>query len=91
MNRQTIITILLFFVAVVGQAQTKVWNKIMTGYVNVPIISITKVSIDNDRTEVFFHLEVPQQAAGDSLPLAAKPILRADGKEYAVKGQHGRM
>ena len=86
MNRQTIINILLFFVAVVGQAQTKVWNKIMTGYVNVPIISITKVSIDNDRTEVFFHLEVPQQAAGDSLPLAAKPILRADGKEYAVKG-----
>ena len=86
MNKQTIITILLAFFAVVGQAQTKVWNKIMTGYVNVPVISITKVSIDNDRTEVFFHLEVPQQKTGDSVPLATKPTLRADGKEFAVKG-----
>jgi thiol-disulfide isomerase/thioredoxin len=86
MNKQTFITILLAFIAVMGQAQTKVWNKIMTGYVNVPVISITKVSIDNDRTEVFFHLEVPQQKTGDSVPLATKPTLRADGKEYAVKG-----
>ena len=86
MNKQTIITILLAFFAVMGHAQKKVWNKIMTGYVNVPIISITKVSIDNDRTEVFFHLEVPQQKTGDSVPLATKPTLRADGKEYAVKG-----
>ena len=86
MNKQTIITILLAFIAVMGHAQTKVWNKIMTGYVNVPIISITKVSIDNDRTEVFFHLEVPQQKTGDSVPLATKPTLRADGKEFAVKG-----
>ena len=86
MNKQTIITILLAFFAVMGHAQKKVWNKIMTGYVNVPIISITKVSIDNDRTEVFFHLEVPQQKTGDSVPLATKPTLRADGKEFAVKG-----
>ena len=86
MNKQTIITILLAFVAVAEQAQTKVWNKIMTGYVNVPIISINKVSIYDDRTEVSFHLEVPQQKTGDSVPLATKPTLRADGKEYAVKG-----
>jgi thiol-disulfide isomerase/thioredoxin len=86
MNRQTIITIMLTFVAVLGQAQTKVWNKVVAGYVNVPIISITKVSIDNDRTEVFFHLDVPQEMTGDSIPIAAKPTLRADGKEYAVKG-----
>ena len=86
MNKQTIITILRAFFAVMGHAQKKVWNKIMTGYVNVPIISITKVSIDNDRTEVFFHLEVPQQKTGDSVPLATKPTLRADGKEFAVKG-----
>ena len=85
-NRQTIITLLLLFVAVVAQAQTKVWNKIVTGYVNVPIISITKVSIYNDRTEVFFHLEVPQHKTGDAIPLAATPTLRADGKDYAVKG-----
>ncbi len=86
MNRQTIITILLAFVAMLGQAQTKVWNKIVTGYASVPFMSITKVSIYDDRTEVFFRLEVPEQAAGDSLPIAAKPTLRVGGKEYAVKG-----
>lgn len=86
MNKKTIITLLLALVAIVGQAQTKVWNKIVTGYVNVPIINITKVSIYDDRTEVFFHLEVPQQMTGDTIPLATKPILSADGKKYAVKG-----
>lgn len=86
MNRKTIITILLALVAMLGQAQTKVWNKIVTGYANVPVMSITKVSIYDDRTEVFFRLEVPEQAAGDSLPIAAKPTLRVGGKEYAVKG-----
>ena len=50
MNKQTILTILFVLVAIVGQAQTKVWNKIVTGYVNVPIINITKVSIYDDRT-----------------------------------------
>ena len=89
MNKKTIITLLLTLVAVVGQAQTKVWNKIVTGYVNVPIISISKVSIYDDRTEVFFHLEVPQQKTGDTVPLATKPTLCADGKEYAVKGATG--
>ena len=81
-----LITILLVLMAVAGQAQTKVWNKIVTGYVNVPFISITKVSMYDDHTEVFFHLEVPQQMAGDTIPLATKPILRADGKDYAAKG-----
>ena len=86
MYKQSILTILLAFVAMAGQAQTKVWNKIVTGYVNVPIINVTKVSIYDDRTEVFFHLEVPQQMTGDAVPLATKPTLHADGKPYAVKG-----
>ncbi len=81
-----LITILLALMAVAGQAQTNVWNKIVTGYVNVPFINITKVSIYDDHTEVFFHLEVPQQMAGDTIPIATKPILRADGKDYAAKG-----
>ena len=89
MNRHTILTIVFAFALMTVQAQTKVWNKIVTGYVNVPIISITKVSIDNNRTEVFFHLDVPQQKTGDTVPLATKPTLCADGKEYAVKGATG--
>ena len=58
----------------------------MTGYANTPIIKVTKVAIYDDRTEVFLRLEGPQQMAGQSVPIAAKPILKADGKDYAVKG-----
>ena len=87
MNLKKILSsVLLLLVMMTGQAQTKVWNKIVTGYVNVPIINITKVSVFDDRTEVFFHLEVPQQMTGEAVPLATKPTLRADGKSYAVKG-----
>ena len=86
MNKSTILAMLLVLLALTVQAQTKVWNKIVTGYVNVPIISISKVAIYDNRTEVFFHLEVPQQKTGDSVPLATKPILTADGRQYAVKG-----
>ena len=77
---------MLAFVAMTGQAQTKVWENVVTGYVNNPIVKVTKVAIYVDRTEVFFHFEVPQQMAGDSVPMATKPTLTADGKTYAVKG-----
>lgn len=87
MNKIKIFSSALFvLVAMAGQAQTKVWNKIVTGYVNVPIINITKVAVFDDRTEVFFHMDVPQQGVGETIPLATNPTLRADGKSYAVKG-----
>ncbi len=86
MLKKTIITFLLLFIAVVGQAQKKVWDNVVTGYANVPIIKVTKVAIYDDRTEVFLRLEMPQQMAGESGILAANPTLRADGKTYAVKG-----
>ena len=84
-----VLTFILAFLPTHGQAQTKVWNKIATGYVNVPIISITKVSIDKNRTVVSFRLDVPQHMTGDTIPLATQPTLRADGKPYVVKGATG--
>ena len=84
--KHTFITALLALVAMTGWAQKKVWDNVVTGYVNIPIINVTKVAIYDDRTEVFFHLEVPQQMAGESAPLATKPMLTADGKTYSVKG-----
>ena len=78
--------LLLALVATTGWAQKKVWNDIVTGYASAPIIKVTKVAFYDDRTEVFLRLEVPQRMAGQSVPIAAKPILKADGKEYAVKG-----
>lgn len=86
MKFKTILAILLALISVTGGAQTRVWDNIVTGNFNWPIISITKVSFFDDRTEVFFHLEVPRQAAGDSVPLATQPTLQAGGKSYAVKG-----
>ena len=84
--KKIIATLLLALVATTGWAQKKVWDNVVTGYVNVTIIKVTKVAIYDDRTEVFFHFEVPQQMAGESVPLATKPTLTADGKTYAVKG-----
>ena len=76
---------MLAFVAMTGQAQTKVWENVVTGYVNNPIVKVTKVAIYDDRTEVFLRFELPQ-AAGQSGPLAITPTLQADGMDYAVKG-----
>ncbi len=86
MGKKIILAIILAIAAMTGYSQTKVWNNVVTGYVNVPIINVTKVAIYDDHTEVFLHLEVPQQMAGQSAPLATKPTLTADGKTYAVKG-----
>ena len=83
--KKIIATLLLALVATTGWAQKKVWNDIVTGYASAPIIKVTKVAFYDDRTEVFLRLEVPQRMAGQSVPIAAKPILKADGKEYAVK------
>ena len=85
MNKRTIISILLALAAVAGQAQTKVWENVVTGYVNSPLVKVTKVAIYDDRTEVFLRFELPQ-AAGQSGPIATNPTLQADGKDYAVKG-----
>lgn len=85
MNKRTIISILLALAAVSGQAQTKVWENVVTGYVNSPLVKVTKVAIYDDRTEVFLRFELPQ-AAGQSGPIATNPTLQADGKDYAVKG-----
>ena len=84
--KKIIATLLLALVATTGWAQKKVWDNVVTGYANTPIIKVTKVAIYDDRTEVFLRLEGPQQMAGQSVPIAAKPILKADGKDYAVKG-----
>ncbi len=86
MKNKAIILFLSAFFALVGQSQTKVWNNIVTGYVNPPIGEVRKVAIYDDRTEVFFHMDFPKQAVGQEFPIATKPALHADGKQYAVKG-----
>lgn len=84
--KQFFSTLLLVLVAMTGWAQQKVWGNVVTGHTNVPYFKVTRVAIYDDRTEVFLRLEVPQQMTGESVPLATKPTLTADGKTYAVKG-----
>ena len=86
MSKKVAIVLLFALVALTGWAQTKVWNEIVTGYANIPLINVTKVEIYSDRTEVSLHINLPAQAAGEKIPVASNTILRADGKEYAVKG-----
>ena len=82
--KQFFSTLLLVLVAMTGWAQQKVWDNVVTGHTNVPDFKVTKVAIYNDRTEVFFHLDM--HMAGESVPLATKPTLTVDGKTYSVKG-----
>lgn len=82
--KRRIAFLLLVLVAMTGWAQQKVWDNVVTGHTNVPDFKVTKVAIYNDRTEVFFHLDM--HTAGESVPLATKPTLTADGKTYSVKG-----
>ena len=84
--KRVLFIILLALVVMTGWAQKRVWENVVTGYAKIPIIKVSKVAIYDDRTEVFFRLEMPQQMAGESGILAANPTLRADGKTYAVKG-----
>ena len=84
--KKIIATLLLALIATTGWAQKKVWDNVVTGHANAPIIKVAKVAIYDDRTEVFLRLEGRQQMVGQSVPIAAKPILKADGKDYAVKG-----
>ena len=86
MKKLLLSTVMLALVATTGWAQQKVWDNVVTGHANVPYFKVTKVAIYDDRTEVFFHFEVPQQMTGESVPMATKPTLTADGKTYAVKG-----
>ena len=84
--KQFFSTLLLVLVAMTGWAQQKVWDNVVTGHANVPYFKVTKIAIYDDRTEVFLRLEGRQQMVGQSVPIAAKPILKADGIDYAVKG-----
>ena len=50
---------LLVLVALAGQAQkVNTWNDVVVGYSNVPILTVTKVTLYEDRTEVALFLNL---------------------------------
>lgn len=52
--KKTILTTLLFLVAMMGWAQKseRIWNNVVVGYTNVAWSEVTKVGMYADRTEV---------------------------------------
>ena len=81
--RKIIISMMLALVALAGHAQTKetVWNNVIMGYANVPVIKVTKVTLSADRTDVCLRIDFQKGKRIGFLPDIA---LKANGKEYAV-------
>ena len=75
-------TILLALVALAGQAQTKVWNNVVTGYNNAPMINIEKVTLAEDRTELAMRITYLK---GRQMGFTSDVYLQTGGKQYAVK------
>ena len=73
---------LLALVVMAGQAQTKVWNDVVTSYSNASIVKVTQVAFYNDRTEMSLHVD---SRAGQWIRINEKSFLQADGKQYAIK------
>lgn len=76
-----IITILFLCTSLIGQAQI-IWNEVVTGYANTPYVSVTKVVMYDDRTEMTFHIDFVK---GQWIRIAPNTMLQADGKDYMVK------
>ena len=81
--KSTIITILLAFAALTVQAQTKVWDNIVMGYANAPIINVNRVALYADRTDVSLHIDYRK---GRQMGFSRGTALKAGGKEYKVTG-----
>ncbi len=61
---------------------TKIWNEVVMGYANTPAIGVKSVALYGDRTEVAVHINYHK---GRQIGFPPNIILRADGKEYAVR------
>ena len=89
MNKKSIITALLAFVAMAGQAQETVWNNVVAGYNNTQrTVSVTKVDFQADRTDVVIHIDY---VAGQWIRIAKDTYLEADGKQMNLIEPGGWM
>ena len=82
MNKRSITTILLAIVALTGLSQTKIWDKVVTGFANVPYLKLTKVAMYDDQTDITLHLDYIK---GMGISIAPNTVLKADGHDYALK------
>ncbi len=82
MNKQSVITILFVLVSMTGRAQTVVWDEVVTGYVNQSGVSVTKVALNDNRTELTLHVSLVK---GAWITIAPNTVLKTDGKDFALQ------
>ena len=73
---------LLVLSCMTGKAQTKVWNDIVAGYTNANVLTVKRVAIYGDRTELSLHIDYVK---GQWISIAPNTVIKADGKEQMVK------
>ena len=83
MKLKTIIIAMIAVAALTVQAQTKVWDNIVMGYANAPIINVNRVALYADRTDVSLHIDYRK---GRQMGFSRGTALKAGGKEYKVTG-----
>ena len=76
-------TIVLAITCMAALAQkSKVWDEVITGYSNIPVINITKVTFTSDSTEVCMRLSF---RAGKQFGFTSGTHLKVGTQQYAVK------
>ena len=79
--KKIILPALLALIALTSQAQEIIWNDIVMGYANVPIIKVNRVAMYTDRTDVDLQINFRK---GQQIGFMPGTALKADGKEYKV-------
>ena len=83
MKFKTIIIAMIAVAALTVQAQTIVWDNIVMGYANAPIINVNRVALYADRTDVSLHIDYRK---GRQMGFSRGTALKAGGKDYKVTG-----
>ena len=79
--KKIILSAFLALIALTSQAQEIIWNDIVMGYANVPIIKVNRVAMYTDRTDVDLQINFRK---GQQIGFMPGTALKADGKEYKV-------
>ena len=77
MNKKTIITALLALVTLTALGQENIWNNVIMGYANAPIIKVNRVAMYADRTDVNLRIDYRK---GQRMGFSKGTALKADGK-----------
>ena len=82
MNKKTIITALLAFIAMAGQGQV-VWEEPMKAYTTSPLFEVRKVELTTERTILYVRYSA---LPGYWFQISKDCYLQTEGKQYSITG-----